>query len=110
MPPIRAGKLAYYRDRNFLDRRLPAPRLAAGAFADVPPPRSDNWLGHARGIHERLEKVWSEMVTSNGRAPETGPELDMAHELPGQPGHEPGHESGGRLPGARREPAAGPAR
>ena len=28
------------------------------------------------------------MVSSNGRAPDTGPELDMAHELPGRPGHE----------------------
>jgi type IV secretion system protein VirD4 len=106
VPPIRAGKLKYYRDRNFLDRRLPAPRLAAGAFADVPPPRSDNWLGGARGIHERLEKVWSEMVSSNGRAPGSGPELDMAHELPERPGHE-AVQHGEELPEHAESPQPG---
>ena len=67
VPPIRASKLKYYADRNFLDRRLPAPRLAAGAFADVPPPRADDWSGHARGTHERLDKAWSELVTAAAR-------------------------------------------
>ncbi len=90
VPPIRAGKLKYYTDRNFLDRQLPSPRLAAGGFADVPPPRSDNWLGQTRGTHERLEKAWSEMVSSNGRAPDTGPALDIGHELPQRPDHDPG--------------------
>jgi type IV secretion system protein VirD4 len=90
VPPIRAGKLKYYADRNFLDRQLPPPRLAAGAFADVPPPRSDDWLGQTRGIHERLEKVWSEMVSGSGRAPDADPTLDIGHELPQRPEHDPG--------------------
>lgn len=42
-PPIRAGKLRYYEDRNFTQRVLPAPALAEGAYADRPPPRPDDW-------------------------------------------------------------------
>jgi type IV secretion system protein VirD4 len=103
VPPIRAGKLKYYTDRNFLDRQLPSPRLAAGRFADVPPPRSDNWLGQTRGIHESLEKVWSEMVSSNGRAPDVGPALDIGHELPQGPDHGPGSR-GDDLPGHSEGP------
>ena len=32
LPPIRARKLKYYADRNFLDRRLPAPALRRGCY------------------------------------------------------------------------------
>ena len=39
VPPIRASKLKYYADRNFLARRLPAPKLGDGRYVDVPPPR-----------------------------------------------------------------------
>ncbi len=66
-PPIRAGKLKYYADHNFLARRLPAPSLAADRYADVPPPRRDDWSGQTRGTHPGLDKPWSEMV-----APENG--------------------------------------
>ncbi len=53
--------------------------------------------GQTRGIHERLEKVWSEMVSSTGRAPDTGPALDIGHELPPRPEHDPG-SPGDELP------------
>jgi type IV secretion system protein VirD4 len=62
-PPIRAAKLKYYADRNFLARRLPASRLATGRYDDVPPPRQDDWSGQTRQTHPRLDKAWSEMVT-----------------------------------------------
>ncbi|MGR4870331.1 conjugal transfer protein TraG [Variovorax sp. LARHSF232] len=42
-PPIRARKLRYYEDRNFLRRLRPPPALAEGGFADRPPPRPDDW-------------------------------------------------------------------
>ena len=88
VPPIRAKKLKYYTDRNFLARRLPAPKLASGAYADVPPPRQHDWSGQMHGPDARLEKVWSEMVSSSaGRVPDTGPTLDMGHELPERLGH-----------------------
>ena len=47
-PPIRARKLQYFADRNFLDRRLAAPALAEGRFADAPPARRDDWSGGTR--------------------------------------------------------------
>ena len=42
-PPIRAKKLRYYLDRNFTGRILKAPVLAAGAYADRPAVRPDDW-------------------------------------------------------------------
>ncbi|UJB64175.1 conjugal transfer protein TraG [Acidovorax sp. YS12] len=41
--PIRARKLRYYQDRNFLVRVLPAPVLVGGGYADRPAGRSDDW-------------------------------------------------------------------
>ena len=57
MPPIRASKLRYYADGNFLERRLPAPRVGAGGFATALPPRANDWLGQKQSVHERLEKA-----------------------------------------------------
>jgi type IV secretion system protein VirD4 len=72
-PPIRAAKLKYYTDRNFLDRRLPAPQLAADRYADAPPPRQDDWSGQTRQTDARLDKPWSEMVTPPSADEETRP-------------------------------------
>ncbi|HJU33283.1 MAG TPA: type IV secretory system conjugative DNA transfer family protein, partial [Hyphomicrobiaceae bacterium] len=85
VPPIRAHKLKHYADRNFLARQLPPPRLVGGQLADVPPPRGADWLQQTRGVHERLEKVWSEMVSSAERAPDAQPALKIGHELPHTP-------------------------
>ncbi|MGN8005993.1 conjugal transfer protein TraG [Acidovorax sp. 22279] len=46
-PPIKARKLRYYLDRNFTRRVLKAPVLTAGAYADRPMMRSDDWSGLA---------------------------------------------------------------
>ncbi len=54
LSPIRARKLRYYEDRNFTERVLPAPALSDGAYADRPPPRSDDWGGQVRGMDQRL--------------------------------------------------------
>ena len=64
VPPIRAKKLRYFEDANFQARRLPAPTLAEGPFADVPPTRADYWTGSKRSTDPRLEQVWSEIVTT----------------------------------------------
>ena len=42
-PPIRARKIRYYEDRNFLDRVLPPPALSAEGYADRPPERPHDW-------------------------------------------------------------------
>src|SRR5262245_8388589 len=73
VPPIRAGKLRYYADRNFLARRLPAPKLAANGYADTQVARADDWSGQTRGTDVRLEKVWSELVLSSGNGEEGPP-------------------------------------
>ena len=72
-PTTSASKLKYYADGNFRERRLPAPQLRSCSFAGALPPRRDDWLGQTRGVHEHLEKAWSEMVsnTTAGRSPET---------------------------------------
>ncbi|MGH8060808.1 MAG: IncP-type conjugal transfer protein TraG [Pseudoxanthomonas sp.] len=44
-PPIRAQKLRYFEDRNFLPRLLPPPVLAEGGYIDRPAPRPDDWTG-----------------------------------------------------------------
>jgi type IV secretion system protein VirD4 len=72
VPPIRAGRLRYYADRNFLARRLAAPKLAANGYVHTPVARADDWSGQTRGTDVRLEKVWSELVLSSG-ASEEGP-------------------------------------
>jgi len=44
-PPIRASKLRYFEDKNFIDRVLPPPALSAQRYADCPPERADDWTG-----------------------------------------------------------------
>jgi type IV secretion system protein VirD4 len=62
-PPIRAKKLQYFNDENFVVRCLPAPALTDGCFAEAPP-RIDDWSGRTRTTDTRLEKAWSELVTT----------------------------------------------
>lgn len=54
LAPIRAKKLRYYEDRNFIARVSDAPVLGEGSYADRPAPRSDDWSGQIRGLHSRL--------------------------------------------------------
>ncbi|MDE2112207.1 MAG: conjugal transfer protein TraG [Alphaproteobacteria bacterium] len=56
LPPIRAQKLRYYQDRNFVLRIQPAPDLPIGPYPDRPPPRKDDWGGQIRGTHAELSK------------------------------------------------------
>jgi type IV secretion system protein VirD4 len=70
-PPIRARKLQYYADRNFLGRCLAAPRLSEGRYADAPPVRGDDWSGRTRTTDARLEKAWFDLVAPTTTADET---------------------------------------
>lgn len=54
LAPIRAKKLRYYEDRNFISRVTDAPTLGDGRYLDVPAPRPNDWSGHVRGLHEEL--------------------------------------------------------
>lgn len=54
LPPIRATKLRYFRDRNFTARALPAPLLGARHYLDRPSPRINDWGRFARLTDARL--------------------------------------------------------
>ena len=69
LPPIRARKLKYYTDRNFLDRRLPPPTLAAGSDPDAPLPRPHDWCAPARALDPRLETPRSDSHGETGALP-----------------------------------------
>ena len=64
VPPIRARKLKYYDDRNFVARRLMAPECSRRHLA-LPSARSDDWSGQTRGTDTRLDKAWSDLVSAS---------------------------------------------
>ena len=53
-PPIKAKKLKYYEDENFIERVITAPELADGEYHDRPEPRKDSWSGAVRSVDQRL--------------------------------------------------------
>jgi type IV secretion system protein VirD4 len=56
LAPIRAKKLRYYEDRNFLSRVEATPDLSSDTYQDCPLPRRDDWSGQVRGVHAELSK------------------------------------------------------
>jgi type IV secretion system protein VirD4 len=69
--PIRAQKLQYYADRNFLARRLPAPLFSSGGYADAPPIRAHDWPSEVRATHPKLDKAFSEKTAGEEDPPRT---------------------------------------
>jgi hypothetical protein len=82
---------------------LPAPPLGRLRSAAAPASRTDDWSGQTRATHAKLERAWSDLITtSTGRTPEQAPALDIAHAGPAGPAR---HD----LPGdTQAEPGAGP--
>jgi type IV secretion system protein VirD4 len=60
LPPIRARKLRYYEDRNFLGRVKPSPALSETAYRDRPSARPDDWTGQIRDTDLRHEEMPSD--------------------------------------------------
>ena len=81
-PPIKAKKLRYYQDRNFIARVLPPPVLASCIYADRPAARSDDWSGLA----PLAATESSSSADEGGFADEGGhqlkPELEVAPDTP----------------------------
>jgi type IV secretion system protein VirD4 len=73
LAPIRAKKLRYYEDRNFISRVTDAPALGAGHYVDVPAPRPNDWGGQVRGLHEELAALVD--VETNGADDDGGKQL-----------------------------------
>jgi type IV secretion system protein VirD4 len=69
-PPIRANKLQYYADRNFLARCLAAPPLSEGRRGHA---RADDWSGRTRLPDPRIEKAWFDLVAPASAADERPP-------------------------------------
>ncbi len=57
LAPIRAKKLRYYEDGNFIHRVAPPPVLADGAYADKPKARGNDWGDFVRKPDPRLERA-----------------------------------------------------
>jgi type IV secretion system protein VirD4 len=81
-PPIRATKLRYYEETAFKRRLLPPPSLSAGAYADRPAVRPDDWFKAKRDTDQRLAPKQSDgegSGTDGGleQARQPGPELDL---------------------------------
>ncbi|MES2255530.1 MAG: conjugal transfer protein TraG [Pseudomonadota bacterium] len=82
LAPIRAKKLRYYEDGNFLARIAPSPLLSDAGYADKPPRRPNDWSGQVRGIHIALSRALDDELGSpqDGRSLEPPlPALDRAH-------------------------------
>lgn len=76
LAPIRARKLRYYEDRNFLERVVPTPALADDRYQDRPSARPDDWSGQVRGVHAELSRPLDrEFGTSGGEDLQRQPEL-----------------------------------
>ncbi len=69
-PPVRAKKLQYYKDGNFVSRRLPPANAfhVDGRYADVPAPRADDWIGRTAETDRRLDQPWFELVRGGDNA------------------------------------------
>ena len=82
LPPIRAKKLRYFEDRNFLERILPTPDPANLTL----PPVADDWRGQVRPTDARLVSALARELDSNDvdgglhRHPALG-ETDVARRL-----------------------------
>ena len=83
-PPVRAKKLRYFEDHNFLSRLHAPPRLAAAHDGNAPRGRTHGWSGFVRGAHPELEKRWSALIAAESRrAGELEPDADPAGDRSG---------------------------
>lgn len=66
-PPLRARKLRYYADRNFISRVSPPPALSEGGYADRPMLRPDGWNGQVIAAPESMEFETAPVPVGAGR-------------------------------------------
>ncbi len=83
LAPVRARKLRYYADSNFAERRLPAPTLGCGTYADRPDPRPNDWAGRVGLPDIRLAELVGEPASQD----ESGPQQQRQPGLGGGHGH-----------------------
>jgi type IV secretion system protein VirD4 len=84
LAPIRARKLRYYEDRNFISRVLPTPMLSDRGYADRPPTRSHDWSGQVRFTDVRLDKAFAPEPAVTSDEDEADGGLQRHPGLPGE--------------------------
>jgi type IV secretion system protein VirD4 len=95
LAPIRAAKLRYFEDCNFIRRLLAPPAIREDGWRDRPAPRSNDWGSLVRGTDRRL-------APAEGRDDAAGEEGGLQHQRhPGlgdeAPRVEDGHDAADRL-------------
>ena len=96
LPPIRAKKLKYYEDANFIRRVLPAPDLgSSGRYPDCPPSRPNDWGSQVRAPHSSLsaDELADGSADEGGRGQERTPgdEQDISRPI-AEPAQEEDHD------------------
>lgn len=86
IPPIRAHKLRYYEDPNFIQRVIAPPEAGSGR-QDLPEPRSDDWSSRS-APSETQPDMSDEAVAASGREQVREPELAL-EDPPLAPEHTP---------------------
>lgn len=81
-PPIKAKKLRYYQDRNFIARVIPPPVLASGVYLDRPAARSDDWSGLAPLAVSESSFSGEEGGFADEGGHQLKPELEVAPDTP----------------------------
>ena len=74
LPPIRAQKVRYFSDKNFIGRVISPPALSGPdhPYTGCPPSRPDDWGHETRDVAELLSQPWFDQV---GGADDGGKEL-----------------------------------
>ena len=74
LPPIRAQKVSYFSDKNFIGRVISPPALSGPdhPYTGCPPSRPDDWGHETRDVAELLSQPWFDQV---GGADDGGKEL-----------------------------------
>ena len=81
-PPIKAAKLRYYQDKNFMGRVLAPPVLVAGAYADCPAARPDDWSGRAPPVMPGVAAAGDACGFADEGGHQLKPELEVTMDEP----------------------------
>jgi len=76
-PPVKAKKIRFYADPNFKARQLAAPGLSAGAYADAPSIRTDDWSGGDGAAAAEAARRAAALADDDDGGLRRQPELDI---------------------------------
>lgn len=85
LPPIRAQKVRYFSDKNFIGRVISPPALASSnhPYDGRPPERPNDWGSDTRSVSESLSQPWFDQVDgADDGGKELSPDLDQKPQMP----------------------------